>query len=108
MARRVLAMPVIPTGTITFLFTDVEDSTRRWEQYHDEMRAALARHDAILRQAIEGKGGYVFKTVGDAFCAAFSTPHQALAATLDAQRSLVSEPWPQEVGSVRVRMALHT
>ena len=66
-------MSNLPTGTVTFLFTDIEGSTKRWEQYPQAMSVALARHDDILRQAIEANGGYVFKTVGDAFCAAFPT-----------------------------------
>ena len=75
--------------TRTFLFTDIEGSTKRWEQYPQQMQAALARHDALLRTVIEANGGYVFKTVGDAFCAAFPIPHQALSAALDAQRALL-------------------
>ncbi len=62
-------MAELPTGTVTFLFTDIEGSTTRWEQHPEAMQAALARHDAILREAIEGHGGVVFKTVGDAFYA---------------------------------------
>jgi predicted ATPase/class 3 adenylate cyclase/tetratricopeptide (TPR) repeat protein len=100
-------MPDLPTGTVTFLFTDIEGSTRRWEQHPEAMRTALARHDALLRAAIEAHGGYVFKTVGDAFCAAFSTAPDALAAALDAQRALFAEAWGP-VGPLRVRMALHT
>lgn len=100
-------MPVIPTGTVTFFFTDIEGSTTLWERYPDAMKAALARHDALLRRAIEGQGGYVFKTVGDAFCAAFATAPEALTAALTAQRLLYAEAWG-ETGPLRVRMALHT
>src|SRR5262245_55019280 len=96
-----------PTGTVTFLFTDIEGSTRLWEAQHDAMRAALARHDALLRQSIEGNGGLVFKTVGDAFCAAFATAPDAIAAALEAQRALKLEPWV-EAARIRARMALHT
>ena len=60
----------LPTGTITFLFTDIEGSTRLWQMLPDAMPHALKRHDAILRSAIESRGGAVFRTVGDAFCAA--------------------------------------
>ena len=63
----------LPTGAVTFLFTDIEGSTQRWDAHPDAMRAALERHDALLRQAIESHVGEVFKTVGDAFCAAFAT-----------------------------------
>jgi len=101
-------MPTIPTGTITFLFTDIEGSTRLWEQYPAQMQLALARHDALLRQAIEQNSGYVFKTVGDAFCAAFSTAKNALLATIHIQTALVAEPWPVEIRQIRVRMGLHT
>lgn len=101
-------MSTMPTGTVTFLFTDIEGSTKRWEQYPQQMQYALQRHDSILRQVIEAEGGYVFKTVGDAFCAAFHTPLSALQAALQAQRALQAEKWPKEIGSVLVRMALHT
>jgi class 3 adenylate cyclase len=60
-----------PTGTLTFLFTDIEGSTKLWERNPEVMQTALARHDEILRGATEQHGGYVFKTVGDAFCCAF-------------------------------------
>src|SRR3954471_14595105 len=100
-------MPELPTGTVIFLFTDIEGSTRRWEQHPEAMRTALVRHDALLRAAIETHAGYVFKTVGDAFCAAFSTAPDALAAALDAQRKVFAEAWGQ-VAPLRVRMALHT
>jgi predicted ATPase/class 3 adenylate cyclase len=97
-----------PTGTVTFLFTDIEGSTKLWEGSPEAMRVALARHDGILREAIEARRGYVFKTVGDAFCTVFTTAQDALEAALTAQRALVSEEWSEEIGSLRVRMALHT
>ncbi|MFO1317408.1 MAG: adenylate/guanylate cyclase domain-containing protein [Burkholderiales bacterium] len=96
-----------PTGTLTFLFTDIEGSTRMWEAAPDAMQAALARHDAILRRDIEARGGHVFKTAGDAFCAAFATPRHALEAALAAQQALRTEPWPVQA-PIRVRIALHT
>src|SRR5215210_953432 len=101
-------MPNPPSGTVTFLFTDIEGSTKRWDLDPSTMNAALERHDTLLRRAIETNGGYVFKTVGDAFCAAFSTPHDALAAALDAQHSLLGERWDPPTGPDRVRLALHT
>ena len=100
-------MPDLPTGTVTLLFTDIEGSTRLWEAHAAAMRAALARHDALLRHCIDDHDGHVFKTGGDAFCAAFHTASDALAAALDAQRALLREPWP-EAAKLRVRMALHT
>lgn len=99
----------LPAGTVTFLFTDIQGSTRLWEQYPDAMRTALARHDALLRQSMEAQEGQVFKTAGDAFHAAFAQPEKALAAALAAQAALSAEPWPLPAGaSLRVRMALHT
>jgi TolB-like protein/Tfp pilus assembly protein PilF len=100
-------MADLPTGTVTLLFTDIEGSTRLWEEHAVAMKAALARHDALLRHCIEDYDGHVFKTAGDAFCATFHTAHDALAAALDAQRALLREPWP-EGAKLRVRMALHT
>ena len=97
----------LPAGTITFLFTDIEGSSRLWEQHPEPMRLALARHDEILREAIAQHGGAVFKTVGDAFCAAFALAADALVAALDAQRALRTEPWHGGI-TLRVRMAMHT
>jgi predicted ATPase/class 3 adenylate cyclase/Tfp pilus assembly protein PilF len=92
---------------MTFLFTDIEGSTRLWESQADSMRRSLARHDEILRKSIEARGGYVFKTVGDAFCAAFETASDCLDASIDAQLALASEPWEVR-GGIRARMALHS
>jgi len=96
-----------PTGTVTFLFTDIEGSSRLWENHADAMGVALARHDAILREAFEARGGHVFKTVGDAFCVAFPVALGALEAAVEAQRRLMGEPW-EDIGRMKVRMALHT
>src|SRR5438477_5453664 len=101
-------MTTPPTGTVTFLFTDIEGSTKRWEQHPQAMQVAFARQEAILRHAIEANGGYAYKMIGDAFQTAFPTALQAVQAALDAQRSLHAENWSAEVGEVRVRMALHT
>ncbi|ORW29442.1 cyclase [Mycobacterium paraense] len=79
---------VPPSGIVTFLFTDVEGSTRRWEADPDEMRLALATHDEILRDAIEAHGGFLFKHTGDGVCAAFSSPRSAVDAAVAAQRGL--------------------
>jgi predicted ATPase/class 3 adenylate cyclase len=100
----------IPTDSVTFLFTDIEGSTQLWEQHPEAMKAALARHDAILRAAIENHHGRVFKTVGDAFYAAFSKAPEALAAALAAQRALHAEVGQavEDGPIIRVRMALHT
>lgn len=77
-----------PSGVVTFLFTDVEGSTRRWEADADEMRAALVAHDKVLRSAVEAHGGFVFKHTGDGICAAFSSPKSAVDAAVAAQRAL--------------------
>jgi len=97
----------LPTGTVTFLFTDIEGSTKLWEAHPDVMRAALARHDALMREAIVSADGVVFKTVGDAFCAAFAMAPDAVSAVLAAQLAMVTEPWP-EATPIKVRTALHT
>ena len=73
---------------VTFLFTDVEGSTRRWEADADGMRAALAAHDEVLRTAIEAHGGWLFKHTGDGVCAAFASPRSAVDAAVAAQRAL--------------------
>jgi TolB-like protein/class 3 adenylate cyclase/Tfp pilus assembly protein PilF len=96
-----------PVGTVTFLFTDIEGSTRLWEHDRAAMEVALPRHDALIRQSIASNGGHVFKTGGDAFCAAFRTAPEAIAAALDAQRALHRERWPAN-SAIRVRMAVHT
>jgi len=100
-------MPELPGGTVTFLFTDIEGSTTRWEQQSEAMRVALTRHDTLLRAAIHAHGGTVFKTMGDSFHAVFRAAADAVAAAVDAQRRLQAESW-EEIGGLRVRMALHT
>jgi predicted ATPase len=77
-----------PSGVVTFLFTDVEGSTRRWEADPDAMRVALAAHDEVLREAIEAHGGWLFKHTGDGVCAAFASPRSAADAAVAAQRAL--------------------
>ena len=99
-------MSDIPLGTVILLFTDIEGSTRLWEKHPQKMKHALARHDALLKQAIERNEGYIFKTVGDAFCAAFAVASQAVIAALQIQTSLQSETWSVP-GGIRVRAALH-
>jgi predicted ATPase/class 3 adenylate cyclase len=93
--------------TVTFLFTDVEGSTKLWERGPEAMSRALSRHDELLREAVEAHGGFVFKTVGDAFYVAFSSAPEAVEAALEAQRSLLAEKWEQ-TGPLKVRLALHT
>jgi predicted ATPase/class 3 adenylate cyclase len=95
-----------PTGTVTFLFTDIEGSSQRWEAHPDTMEAALKRHDAILTSTIAAHSGYVFKTAGDEFCAAFGRVSDAIRAAIDAQRALSKEDF-SVVSGLRVRMGLH-
>jgi len=101
-------MSPFPDGCVTFLFTDVEGSTRLWEEDPEAMREALARHDTLLRTLIETHGGIVFKTVGDAFCSVFAAAPDALRAALAVQRSLPPTGAHPRFGPLRVRMALHT
>ena len=100
-------MASVPSGTVTLLFTDIEGSTRLWESHPTLMRAALERHDNLVRAAVEAAGGYVFKTVGDAFCVAFATAPQAVLGAIAAQSALDAEPWPQPL-AIRARMGIHS
>jgi len=99
-------MSAVPSGTVTLLFTDVEGSTQLWDSERDAMGTALRRHDEIMRNAIEQTGGYVFKTGGDSFCAAFSSARSGLDAALAAQRALAAQTWPTS-RPIAVRMGLH-
>jgi predicted ATPase/class 3 adenylate cyclase len=92
---------------VTFLFTDVEASTRSWEEHPADMDVALRQHDELVRHAIQDHGGYVFSTAGDSFAASFHTAHQGLGAAVALQRSLDAAPWPDAV-ELRVRAGLHT
>jgi predicted ATPase/class 3 adenylate cyclase len=94
-----------PTGTVALLFTDIEGSTSRWEADPSTMSSDLARHDLLLRKAIEDGGGYVFKTVGDAFCAAFPDASGALSAAIAGQRNMGAADWG--TCPLRVRMGIH-
>jgi len=100
-------MSELPTGTVTFLFTDIEGSTRLWEEHPDAMRSALARHDALLREAVERYGGQVVKSTGDGMHAVFPTAGGAVEAAIGGQIGLQQEEW-DETGPLRVRMGLHT
>jgi class 3 adenylate cyclase len=103
------AIPLLPTGTITFLFTDIEGSTRLWEQYPAAMEAALARHDALAEAVIEQHEGRLVKHrgEGDSLFAVFARAVDAVAAAVALQQALAAEPWPAEAAP-RVRMSLHT
>ena len=98
-------MPELPTGTVTFLFTDLEGSTRLWEEHPEAMKSALAQHDSILRDAVEAHSGHVVKTTGDGVHAVFAEPLRAIGAAVAGQRALAdasTEP------PLRVRMGIHT
>jgi predicted ATPase/class 3 adenylate cyclase len=97
----------LPSGTVTFLFTDLEGSTRSWEENPDAMRVALARHDQILREAVDAEGGFVVKTTGDGLLAVFATADVGLRAAVAGQLALVREPWGV-TAPFRVRMGLHS
>jgi predicted ATPase/class 3 adenylate cyclase len=97
----------LPTGTVTFLFTDIEGSTRLWEEQPDAMKGTLARHDKILHEAVRQQTGHIVKTTGDGVHAVFSTAGDAVVAAVDAQLALSAEPWP-DATALRVRMGLHT
>src|SRR5689334_12321370 len=101
------AVPSLPSGTVTFLFTDIEGSSTLWEQHPEAMKTALRRHDEMVRRAIESNDGAVVKTTGDGFHAAFSTADSAVEAAIQVQVGLDGELWP-ETGPLRVRIGLHT
>jgi len=96
----------LPTGTVTFLFTDIEGSTELWERFPESMSGALARHDGIVRDTIVAHGGHVFKEVGDGIYGAFASAPRAVAAALAVQRALQLEEWVTNE-PLRVRVALH-
>ena len=99
----------MPTGTVTFLFTDIEGSTRQWQQHPEPMRTALARHDALLGSIVESHAGVVVKSrgEGDSIFSVFARASDAVAAACAIQQALLHEPWPADI-SIHVRMALHT
>jgi predicted ATPase/class 3 adenylate cyclase len=101
--------PAMPAGTVTFLLTDIEGSTRLWEAHPGDMDVALSRHDALLREAIESHGGVVVTSrgEGDSIFAVFGSAISALEAAGAAQRRIDEESWPEGI-ALRVRMALHT
>jgi class 3 adenylate cyclase len=98
-------MDSLPSGTVTFLFTDIEGSTQLWEKYPEAMNDALARHDSILRKAIESNSGYVIRTTGDGIHSVFEKAIDAVRATISAQQNLQT---PINNIQIKVRMGLHT
>lgn len=96
-----------PSGTVTFLFTDLEGSSRLWDEHPLQMRSALEQHDRLVAGAIEANAGYVFTTAGDSFAAAFQTADAAAQAAMDIQASIGDAPPVAEM-PIRVRIGLHT
>src|SRR4051794_2878932 len=101
-SRRVTSTPA---GTLTFLFTDVEGSTRLWQEHPETMHGVLARHDALARDAVDAGGGHLFKHTGDGVCAAFTDAMAAVRAAIAFQRALAAASWEPGL-QPRVRMAL--
>jgi len=97
----------LPAGTVSFLFTDIEGSTRLLEQHPQEMGAAMSRHHDLLREAVEANGGIVFETLGDGVYASFARARDGIRAAIGGQRAIRAEDW-SAVGELRVRMGLHT
>ncbi len=97
----------LPSGTVTFLFTDIEGSTRLLQRLGDDYAAVLAAHASIVRGAVEARDGRIVDTQGDSFFAAFRRAKDAVLAAVDAQRALAGHTWPDH-GEVRVRMSIHT
>jgi class 3 adenylate cyclase len=98
-------LPRVPSGTVTFLFTDIESSSRLWAADRDAMSASLLLHDAVVRQAIASCDGFVFSRAGDSFAAAFGRASDAVRAARQAQEALAKAAWPGPV--LRVRRGLH-
>ena len=98
----------LPHGTVTFLFTDLEGSTRRWEAHPQEMKDALARHNTIVRGAIESHDGLVFSTMGDGMAAVVASAREAVRAVVAAQQGLAAEDWGEVTGPLAARMGLLT
>lgn len=98
----------LPEGTVTFLFTDIEGSSRLWEQFPQPMRGAIAQHDAILRAAVVESGGQVVKMRGDGLHAVFASAADAIRAAAAGQRELEAAAWDEATGPLGVRMGLHS
>ena len=101
-----IVMSTLPTGSVTFLFTDIEGSTKLAQEYPEKWERLRERHHAILQSAMHAQQGYIFHVIGDAFCVAFESPRQALSAALEAQESLHLEDWGNT--PIKVRMGIHT
>src|SRR5579871_4058424 len=98
---------MLPSGTVTFLFTDIEGSTRMLESHPQAMGGAMSRHHDLLREAVEAHNGVVFETLGDGVYASFARASDAIRAAIAGQLAIAAEDWG-ELGEIRVRMGLHT
>ena len=99
-------MTILPSGTVTFLFTDIEGSTKLAQQYSEAMPRLMARHNEMLTRSILAHEGHVYEIAGDSFCGVFTSAMDAVYTALDAQRSLQSEAWSPT--PIKVRMGMHT
>ena len=95
-----------PTGTVTFLFTDIEGSTKMAQEFNELLPDALKKHHSILKETVNSHNGFIFKIIGDAFCCAFQNADDAVKASVDAQKKLNSEEWNEAV--IKVRMGIHS
>ena len=95
-----------PTGTVTLLFTDIEGSTKLFQEFPEKLPSALRRHNEILRDAIESNSGHVFKIVGDAYCCAFENVADAVSAAVEVQRNLSEEEWDE--AEIKIRIGIHS
>ncbi len=99
-------MTEAPTGNVTFLFTDIEGSTMLAQNFPESISAALGKHSSILKDTIESHNGFIFKTIGDAFCSAFKDSANAINAALDIQMNIQNEKWEGAV--IKVRIGIHS
>ncbi|MBK9229239.1 MAG: adenylate/guanylate cyclase domain-containing protein [Ignavibacteria bacterium] len=95
-----------PTGLVTFLFTDIEGSTKLAQEFPDKLPAAMERHHAILNEAMESNNGFIFEIVGDAFCCAFENAEDAVKAAVEIQNNLAKEKWDEV--AIKVRIGIHS
>ncbi|MCL1593231.1 MAG: adenylate/guanylate cyclase domain-containing protein, partial [Actinomycetia bacterium] len=96
-----------PSGTVTFLFTDIEGSTRLWDRYPDAMSLAMQIHDELLEATVEIHNGYVFSRAGDGWGVSFASPTSAIDAALDVQAVMSQADWPEPIQTIKVRIGLH-
>ncbi len=98
----------LPSGVVTFLFTDVVGSSTKWDMAGDVMGRAIRRHDEIIEKAIASQSGEVVKKTGDGFMAVFANPTEAVSAAVESQRMLGAEAWDAAIADFAVRMGIHT